>query len=303
MIAVDPMNDEIGLGHAGRFSRFFGGFASLNDFQRWLRRSGMGYTEPHFGLQHVEFVAHRTNITLSDYIEKHTLIPARRGLEWEGLDGHSEDDAGAVRRSTLKFRGLIDGPDMNIAKFCASCATGDVREHGFSWWRRDHQLGGICACFVHGEPLLFVRGLESFFAAPHKVLSSGLALPYLHEHVDHPMVLRYAQFARYMLYRDRAMDVGLGQLVEARKYEVGVEFVYAQYKGRRCPHAKTISTHIHQDFPERWLRASFPNLFLGTDPVYHPDIDRDEPWRSQASGRGVTLCMAFLFSSVSELSS
>ncbi|VVD79845.1 hypothetical protein PIN31115_01055 [Pandoraea iniqua] len=303
MIAVEPMDDEIGLGHAGRFSRFFGGFSSLNGFRRWLRRSGAGYTERHFGLQHIEFVAHQTSMTLNDYVEKHTLIPARRGLESEVLDEHSENDAADVRRSILKFRGLIDGPDMNIAKFCARCATGDVREHGFSWWRREHQLAGICACFDHGEPLFFVRGLESFFAPPHKVLSSGLAQPYLHEHVDHPMVLRYAQFARYMLYRDRAMDVGLGQLLEVTKYEVGMQFVYAQYKGRRCPHAKTISTYIHQDFPERWLRASFPNLFLGTDPVYHPDIDRDEPLRSQASGRGVTLCMAFLFSSVSELSS
>lgn len=37
---------------------------------------------------------------------------------------------------------------------CHECVLADEDEHGFAYWRRDHQLPGVLVCQQHGTPLL-----------------------------------------------------------------------------------------------------------------------------------------------------
>ncbi len=59
-------------------------------------------------------------------------------------------------------RGLAQDLGMTRSAFnahpprrsCRECTLADDEEHGFAYWRRDHQLPGVLVCQKHGTPLL-----------------------------------------------------------------------------------------------------------------------------------------------------
>ncbi len=83
---------------------------------------------------------------------------------------------------------------------CESCVEQDLREFGYSFWRRSHQLPGVYFCSDHGRALLCFEGREAFRSAPDEVLCYS-ELPWFLRRLtcrDARWGLEYACMARRM---------------------------------------------------------------------------------------------------------
>lgn len=95
-----------------------------------------------------EVIADLARISDREFICGHTLKPFLGGFEespaWYLPHGKNE----RTRTSKKLFP-----PNQERLFFCIKCATDDFRRLGRSFWRRSHQIPGVCWCSRHKIPL------------------------------------------------------------------------------------------------------------------------------------------------------
>ncbi len=97
-----------------------------------------------------EIVADLAGISDRDFICSHSLKPFFGGFE--------DDPAGYLphgrNERTRKSKKNTFPPNQKKFFFCPKCAAEDSRLMGRSFWRRSHQIPGVCWCSKHKTPLM-----------------------------------------------------------------------------------------------------------------------------------------------------
>lgn len=128
------------------------------------------------GISMVQEAFSLSDIELSNLIHKHSFLPYFTAFstgEWKEKINHvvySEFTDGEV---SCRISGLIYGNKMaEYLRFCPICAANDYECMGFTYWRRKHQLPGVCVCETHGSILLETQLSATKYSNRHFNLAS-----------------------------------------------------------------------------------------------------------------------------------
>jgi len=155
-----PYPDELDAGYAGYVMRL-NGMRSMKDLDNLMREWAGGPDKSWREVSRVELISKVANLSVMDFVLRHTTLPLRRGITSYQADlPHGSDRNKEIWWSTA-MREARTG-----AYFCENCAREDLDFHGRSYWRRSHQVPGLLSCPKHGIPLSFCRNSIAFQQAP-----------------------------------------------------------------------------------------------------------------------------------------
>ena len=127
---------------------------------------------------------------LEDVIRHHTLAPLSAGIQFKRASpsAHSFFGAGSLRVQSKKLR------------ICQACLAEDRTWHGFSFYRRHHQILGVNSCHKHGRPLTEVKP-EARYHLPSDPGFEDLFLSPCVEYDLSPLAYRYGEVVVGLLDR------------------------------------------------------------------------------------------------------
>lgn len=254
--------DEFAQGYLGRVLQInglnrkdrLGAIAFLRTAVEWPRASEWPV---------VEFMAHMAGVPFDAFLRGHTTIPLRRAIVRDANALSFRSSPHALRYVGLS--GLRPG-----AYLCESCVKEDLKFHGQSYWRREHQLPGVFWCSKHLRPLMVAEDDQAFLQTPAAVarLAKPLDVPWVERLRNHAVIDRFATVvselanARQSL-PERQVTLALRPLLDACGIHVG----YAQVS------RPLLSDVLRNDLDERWLGSVIPGLLEQPRGIYWRPVD------------------------------
>lgn len=243
--------DELALGFEGRTATF-NGFKSLSDLhQAMAARLGIEDTGRR-SLTRVDLLAQASGIDVPGFVVRHTTLPIRRAVTSfrPDLQHGSGDGIALLWRSALQAA-------RPGAYACPACVEEDLDFHGFSYWRRIHQIPGLHFCQKHPkQPLSFVRESHAFRMPPSVAVASGTApdSAWLKTIRQSKAVARFTEICSELLSMDRpAAASEMAKLVKEKCRARGLNV-------HRRPTRALLSDHVSSTFPSNWLATVYPAL-------------------------------------------
>ncbi len=202
------------------------------------------------GCAYPETLASLTGLPISHYLFHHTLLPFLRAVQvGEPLSWRAVDQEFAVRASGHRANQLG-------AKVCPNCIDEDISFWGFSYWRRTHQLPGICTCPKHQIGLLRTNPSFPMKFLPQDVQDSADALsPELYKSsAENPTIRRYGEICLELLCRERSIStIQMVSCLQQRARQLHIR-----------SHAGVVGVHLHDIARNQaggpWLTTHFPDI-------------------------------------------
>lgn len=124
-------------------------------------------------------------------IGKHTILPYyhffRGRDDCEKILRIAQGDGSWIHLlGIIACRGHELAAENPFPTYCRSCAHDDLKAHGFSYWRRTHQLPSVRFCPWHNEPLYVAR--NHFFRSGRRF--QGFCLPDQVSQADDPSLVK-----------------------------------------------------------------------------------------------------------------
>lgn len=261
LVAAAPLPDEFIAGHIGRLAQL-NGSSSLEHFILRLTARGPEESISFSPLQIFQRAAKLSGLDENAYLARHTLCPL------EHLCAPTEDRAKSyTQESHLRQRTRLLRLHQP-AGLCTTCVEEDIAVHGFSYWRRTHQIQGIDWCPAHRQPLQRVIKSAPFSVCPSNWLRHQDFLTRAPiDSTDNSVIHAYEDIALWLLAAERRTTkarVGalLSHGVEAHQLRAGMKG-----KGPR------ISDLAREKTSDRWLKLHFPKIADGAAHTYCPAID------------------------------
>lgn len=202
MIEVEPMPNELSIGHEGRLA-WVNGRMSAKEVSQLISSTLIERGIDVADMPKLHQLALVSNLTPTDYAQRHSMLPVLRiSAKPDAVVLH-----GAVNAQTYSRRlGMLT--QRRGSYCCIKCIEEDLRRRNTSWFRRTHHLIGVDWCPVHccdlsriDEPNAFSRvpqiwleenKLRSDAGAPLQLSGDGF-------------LLRYVNIATALLDRDRPL--------------------------------------------------------------------------------------------------
>lgn len=123
-----------------------------------------------FGAANINRIAGIAAVEWPELIQQHTMLPYQWAVSREGTVDRQHFDRDARVISRMAFTVPREG-----AAFCPCCVEEDVAFHGFSIWRREHQVPGAYWCLKHEHALVALSGSAALamLCSPASHLASG----------------------------------------------------------------------------------------------------------------------------------
>ena len=114
-----------------------------------------------------ELVAELAGLTSHVFFCSHTCKPLYGAFEsnMRWCFPHGTNERRCHRHSSMKHR----RPGYYL---CPQCSSEDVNSWGRSYWRRSHQIAGVCWCSKHEIPLNVARG-DVLSIQPHELIEAS----------------------------------------------------------------------------------------------------------------------------------
>ena len=272
MIKVAPMDDELAIGHEGRIA-WINAPMNQREFDRLMSSSssqaGMSMLDRPSRLS--QLAAH-AEMSPTEYARKHSMMGVLRVA-----GRHGETYAhGAVEGEPFNRRlGMLT--QKAGAYICRACVEDDLRKRQVSWYRREHHVHGMDWCPFHRQTLWRITGSNPWVGMPHHWIESGEIEKVSEIEPDDTSMAflsRYAGITRLLLDRERPLGIReMGHLISKRAQDLGLRL---SLLGRKA----TISDHIRQCAPKRWLETYFEDIATQDKLSFVPKIDGSAKSRS-----------------------
>lgn len=291
IIRLQPLPDELDLGYWQRLMQMNGGRSNryISDFLSEWCESEEGVVNYR---SHASMMRTVADITFQEFVMRHTTTPLRRAITSDQPDlAHWLINSHCVL-SECGFHALKRG-----AYFCKNCAAEDQTFHGFSYWRREHQLPGVYWCPKHGDNLYFVGEKVAFSCSPAACGASAIQLE--GAWLEHGKENRYIQraFDICSALIDRAAPLSEQQVSKAlvqRASEFGFQLFFYQRNMKPL-----LSDRVLECFGRAWSAAVFPMLFGKETGEFSHQLD-GVFFGTKSSVMDYVLAAAVLFDSADE---
>jgi hypothetical protein len=155
------MPDELAQAHAARLARL-NGLTSIMAMVAEVRRDAIPDSQETVEVL-LRLLARAEGCSPDVYCQRHSLYPYRRIVSALGEAQFLEAQRGSFIHPRYRSHDTM--------RFCAKCAAADLAQHGFSWYRRRHDIPGIDRCIVHGTALWEARYEQIDSRFPHEYLA------------------------------------------------------------------------------------------------------------------------------------
>lgn len=287
------MPDEFFEGYLGRIS-LVNGLTVRTDINRilakWIKQQHPDKTLKVIPAAYC--LSKLLNIDVEKFIRQHTLAPITSALKSK-LNLNKTDKC-----EQQNLHGMLIITSKKIKKsacFCASCVDEDLDYHGFSFWRRSHQLSGIDWCIKHNTPLLEAKEDMPYTTQPAFYLfNKRFAEVNIEKYLFHPIIQRYSQLIQEVIDLNEPLD-----------YKVVYQVLLSQSKEfnirtRVTGDRKTLSDLIIEKLPSSWLKRHFPNLRIDQSGYQYSFDDVLRPNNVCKSCMNTLLAVAVLFENADE---
>ncbi|MBB6559272.1 hypothetical protein HNP48_001939 [Acidovorax soli] len=292
LVQPAPLPEEVDSGYLGRIMRINGYLTPKET------RAAM---EVHFGeegrkrrdLNVHELLCRMAAMSSEQFAQNHTTLPLRRGI----TSYLPELRHGSMERSTV-MRTTTMQSMLSVAFFCEECVKADIRFHGVSYWRRDHQTPGQLWCPKHCSALHFTTTTEAFSCSPAQFLGQCEAVPrgWVQAAQGNPYVQRYLELAAALYERELPLSVPLiVPVLRATAKSQGFQAHAGAVK------AALVSDRIQSVYPREWLGTVFRELAERTPGSFMHQIDGALYLRTSSSSvAAYLLVLGVLFDSPDE---
>jgi hypothetical protein len=103
------------------------------------------------------------------YAQAHTFLPY-----WIFYKGRSATEHGNQWSAQSRSLNGLATPNR-AGSFCPQCAEGDVKQMGWSYWRRTHQIPGAVWCTRHDTPLAATTEQSFYSQLPHHLVNGDIS--------------------------------------------------------------------------------------------------------------------------------
>lgn len=248
IIRLQPLPDEMDVGYLGRLLQM-NGVGSERAFVELARDYGNQAGE----YSMADLLTDVAGVSLQNFVMQHSTLPLRRAIT-----SHRPD----VEHGFLKGKYLLSSFCRHIAQqgaqYCLECVQADQAFHGFSYWRRTHQLPGVTWCAKHRTNLWRASGREPFLMSPAKSGNSAVQLQddWIEQAKANPFIDRAMEICSGLIDRTTPLSVRLvSRLLKRRAAEKGLQS--SQYKNGRKP---LLSDLVIERFGREWLSTVIPSF-------------------------------------------
>lgn len=211
----------------------------------------------------VELLAELAGMSSQDFVCLHTAKP---------FYGAFEHDPARILPHGVNERNWH--PKANILdishrlRFCAQCARTDIDVWGRSYWRRHHQIPGVCWCQKHHTPLRIAPYRMFSSAFPHEIIDISEQYISASFPTKSSITSNYLKLVDFVLGLKHPIDIrAIGAALRRLLTDSGIA-----WRANDC-RQKFISDRVAENCVLEWLECIYDDLWRKRPRSYFFPID------------------------------
>jgi len=261
MIIPEIMPAELSAGYLIRLSKI-NGYPNKKITIEKLRKKFM-HMEDNTSIPISILLSRSLGISTEQFCRFHTILPALRSVT---------SHLPYIRHGDLTQPQLIKTNTnflfKNEYKACSKCAQEDVEYHGFSYYRREHQLPGFDFCSKHNQNL--VHSAYEYYFNPNEInpIQSDDSLKHCTDEFGHEVILRYRTILDAFANADKPIpQLHILDLLQSRARNHGV------FWSPKAKNKNMLSDLVINNFPVNWLEGINIKANKKNIRTFFPSID------------------------------
>jgi len=261
MIIPEIMPDELGAGYLIRISKI-NCYPNKKITIEKLRKSFMRM-EDDVNISISILLSRALGISTEQFCRFHTILPALRSVTSHlPYVRHGDISQPQLIKTNTNF--LF----KNEFKVCSKCVREDIDYHGFSYYRREHQLPGFDFCSKHSQKL--IKSKYENYVSPDDVnlIQGDEASEQCIDELGHEAILRYRTILDAFANAETPIpQLHILDLLQSRARAHG--FFWTQ----RAKNKNMLSDLVINKFPVGWLEGFNIKVTKKNIRTFFPSID------------------------------